>query len=153
MISSVPALAIASSACSVSTVGLISISSCAELRLQAVLHRVGKLPGKFQLIGGVEFGLELDGLDRRPAQPQRVDAHAVLTARHRLDLQRAAQGVRVVLQRDDALTAEVSGSIVTMPPLTSRGELGNPLMMDSKGSRYPSVVTSSLASTTSDASC
>ena len=103
MISSVPALAIASSASSVSTVGIDQHLELRELRMQAVLHRQRILVGKFELVGGVELGLDLDGLDRRPAQAQRIDAHAVLPARHRLDLQRARQRVRVVLQRDHAL--------------------------------------------------
>ena len=66
-----------------------------QLRMQAELRRlIGNCVGKFELIGGVEFGFELDGLDRRPAQPQRVHAHAILPARHGLDLQRAAEASR-----------------------------------------------------------
>ena len=74
-----------------------------QLRMQAKLRGDGKLIRELELVGGVELGFDLDRLDRRAAQAQRIHPHAVLSSRHRLNLQRAGQRVRVVLQRDDAL--------------------------------------------------
>jgi hypothetical protein len=44
------------------------------------------LRGELELIGSVEFRVELDGFDGGAAQAERVDADAVGAARHRLDL-------------------------------------------------------------------
>ena len=41
-----------------------------QLRMQAVLRGERKLIGKFELVGSVEFSLDLDRLDRGTAQPQ-----------------------------------------------------------------------------------
>ena len=72
-----------------------------QLRLDAQLHRVRILIGKFQLVGGVDLGVELDRLHRRPLQPQRLRAIAALAGA--LDLQSAGQRLGIVLQRDDPL--------------------------------------------------
>ena len=71
-----------------------------ELRVNAELGRRRVLIRKLQLIGRIDLDVELDRLDRRPGQPHRFRAVAALG--QRLDLQRAAERVRVVLQRDDA---------------------------------------------------
>ena len=71
--------------------------------MQTVLNGVRILLGELQLIGSVQFGFKFDGLDGGSAEPQRIDANAVLSARHRLDLKRAGQGIGVVLERDNAL--------------------------------------------------
>ncbi len=55
---------------------------------------------RFEGIGRVDFDLDLDRLDGRALEPQRLQVIAALAA-HPLDLQAARQGVRVVLQGDD----------------------------------------------------
>ena len=60
------------------------------------------LIGEFELVGGVDLGVELDGLDRRSLEAQGLRPLPGLRARG-LDLQRAGDGVRIVLERDDAL--------------------------------------------------
>ena len=93
--------------------------------MQAVLHGERILFGKLELVDGVEFGVDLDGLDRRPAQPQHVHPRTVSGSRHRLDLQRPRDRRPDCTAAQITLwTTEVSGSIVTMPPLTRRGERG-----------------------------
>ena len=74
-----------------------------QLRLQTKLRGDGKLPGKLQLVGGIQLDFDLDRLDRRPTQAQRIDASPILRALYSLNLERAAQRVRVVLQSDHAL--------------------------------------------------
>jgi len=44
------------------------------LRLDAELDRRAVLIGKFQLIGGIDLGVELDRLHRRSGQPHRFRA-------------------------------------------------------------------------------
>lgn len=68
--------------------------------MQADLRR--RAVGDFELIGGVDLGIDLDGFDRRPLEPQRLRAIPTLTA-HALHLQAARDGVRVLLQGDDTL--------------------------------------------------
>ncbi|MNQ63202.1 hypothetical protein D3C85_775760 [compost metagenome] len=72
-----------------------------ELGVNAGVARLGMVVGKFELIGGVEFGVQLDRLGRRTLQAQRLGHRAA--AIRRLRLQRAGQRLGVVLQRDDAL--------------------------------------------------
>ena len=68
--------------------------------MQSELHHVRIVVGKFELVGGVELGLDLEGFDRWPLQPQRLGAVAGLT--DALHLQRARNLVGIVLQRDHA---------------------------------------------------
>ena len=74
-----------------------------ELRRDAEIHRSGVAVGKLELVGGVDLGLELDALDRRALEPERLRALAGAVAAGALHLQRARQRVRIVLQRDNAL--------------------------------------------------
>jgi hypothetical protein len=69
--------------------------------VDAELGDVRVLVGELKLVGRVDLGFELDGLDRRPRQAQRLRAVAALA--DGLHLKAAAERVRVVLQRDDAL--------------------------------------------------
>ena len=96
-----------------------------ELRQDAELGGVGVLVRELELVGGVDLGFELDGLDRRPLEPQRLDRFRRLAAGS-CTWKRAGQRVGVVLQRDDrAAPRAVSASISTRPPLMSLGESGN----------------------------
>ncbi len=101
-ISSVPELASESTRSSCGAGGIDQRLQHRELRLDAALHRRAILIGEFQLVGGVDLGVELDGLDRRSLEAQRLRPLPGLRARG-LDLQGAGDGVRVVLERDDAL--------------------------------------------------
>ena len=60
------------------------------------------LVGEFELVGRVDLGVELDRLDRRTLQAERLRALAAAVAADALDLVAARERVRVVLQRDDA---------------------------------------------------
>ena len=127
MISRVPALAMSSSAIGLDG-GIDQHLQLRQLGMQPELHGQRKCDGKFELVGGVEFGLDLDGFDRRPAQPQRVDANAVLPARRRLNLSVRDNESGLYCSAITLWITLVSGSSVTMPPLTRRGEIGDPLI-------------------------
>ena len=64
-------------------------------------HDALVLVRELELVGGVDLGVELDRLDRRAGQPERLRAIAALGGA--LDLQRARQRVGIVLQDDDAV--------------------------------------------------
>ena len=68
--------------------------------MQSQRDRVRVVLGELELVGGVELRVELDRLDRRSGEPESLRAVAVATGA--LDLQRAREAVRVVLERDDA---------------------------------------------------
>src|SRR5262249_38311192 len=68
-----------------------------QLRANAVFGRRLVLIGKFQLIGCVDESVEVDGLDWRSFQAQRLRAIAGLAA-YGLHHQLSRQGFRVVLQ-------------------------------------------------------
>jgi hypothetical protein len=78
--------------------------------VQTVSHRQRELIGKLELIGGVEFGLDLDRFDRRTG----VDWICRVRERE--------SGLYCSAITD--WTTALSGSSVTMPPLTRRGESG-----------------------------
>ena len=93
-------------------------SSCRAGRID---HRLqgcerGKMPTSvrfgtgrgLELVRRVDLGVQLDGLRRRALEPQRLGVVGVVLPRG-LDLQRAAQCVRVVLQRDDPAPPTSSG--------------------------------------------
>ncbi len=64
-------------------------------------NRVGILLGRLELIGGFNFRFKLDGFDWRSGEAQRFGpVRAFLRA---LDLQRAGEGIGVVLQHDDVV--------------------------------------------------
>ncbi len=58
-----------------------------------------------ELLGRVDLRLELDRLDRRPLQPQRLGLVGAAAGARRLHLQRPRERVRVVLERDRAQDA------------------------------------------------
>ena len=67
-----------------------------ELRMDAELgHGAAAC---LHLVGGVDLGLELDGLERRRFEPQRLQAVARLRT-DALDLQRTRERVGIVLER------------------------------------------------------
>ena len=72
-----------------------------KLRLDAEGDGGGVPVGELQLVGGVDFGIQLDGLHRRAFEAHGLGAVAGLAAGG-LHLQGAGQRVRVVLQRNDA---------------------------------------------------
>ena len=76
-----------------------------ELRRDAERDGVGVAVGEFELVGGVDLGVELDRLDRRPLEPERLRALAAAVAADALHLVAARQRVGVVLQRDRALAS------------------------------------------------
>jgi hypothetical protein len=73
-----------------------------ELGMDAELHGVRIVVRVRELVGGVDLGFELDGLDRRALQAQSLRA-VLLVARERLRRQAAGQRIGVVLQRDHPL--------------------------------------------------
>ena len=82
---------------------------------------------------GIEFGIHLDGLHRRPAQAQRIHTRPVLCPLHSLNLQRARERVRVVLQRDHALygrSIRVHGDDATSDQAGRVGERAHCLCFD-----------------------
>jgi len=74
-----------------------------ELRRDAVGHRVGVVVREFELVRGVDLGLELDRFDGRPLQAKGLRTLAAAVATHALHLVAARERVGVVLQRDRAL--------------------------------------------------
>ncbi len=80
-----------------------------ELGLEAELGGDGEIFGLFELVGCIQLGLELDGLDRGAAKAQSIDADAVLAAGHSLYLEAAAERVGIVLKRDDVLHRGAGG--------------------------------------------
>ena len=71
-----------------------------ELRQDAGLPG-GRVP-VVELVDGVDLGVELVCLDRRALEPERLRAIRPAFGTDRLGLQRAAQRLGVVLQRDHA---------------------------------------------------
>src|SRR5678816_2521862 len=66
------------------------------------LDRVRILIRKLQLVGRIDFRIELDCLDRRSLEAQNLRAIAAALRTHSLNLKRASHGIGKVLQRDDA---------------------------------------------------
>ena len=69
-----------------------------QARRDAGGDHVGVLVGEFEAIGRVDVGLQPEGLDRRPLQPQRLGAIRPLAGA--LHLQATREFFGVVLQRD-----------------------------------------------------
>ena len=93
------------------------------------LDRVRILIGKLELIGRVDFGVQLDRLDRRAFESQ--DLRAIATTFGSRLPGFASERVTVSGKYCSEMmrrTAAVSGSIKTIPPFRSFGELGNVLM-------------------------
>src|SRR5262245_44244740 len=68
--------------------------------MEAELPRRRVLFGVLKLVGGIDLAVELDGLDRRPLEPQHLVV-AGSVGRRPLDLKGAAESIRVVLQDQD----------------------------------------------------
>src|ERR1017187_4619984 len=71
--------------------------------MQAILNGRGILTGELELVGRIEFRLQLDRLDGWSAQAEYIDTHSVLPAGRGLNLETAGQGIGVVLERDHGL--------------------------------------------------
>src|SRR5215467_9398154 len=69
-----------------------------ELRMNAYLRCLAI--GDLELVGGVDFRLQLDGFHRRALQAQGLDVIAALAC-DSFNLQAAGERIRVVLQRDN----------------------------------------------------
>ena len=80
-----------------------------ELRRDAELHRVRVLLRMLERIGRVDLGFELDRLDRRTLEAERLRALAAAVAARALHLVAARERVGVVLQRDGALDGAAGG--------------------------------------------
>ena len=93
-----------------------------------ILHGGLILIGKFQLIRGVDLRIQLEGLDRRPVSRSACsdscwpDPHAC-TCSVRVSV--SGLYCSVMMRR----TAPLVGSIKTMPPFNTWGELGNALIV------------------------
>jgi hypothetical protein len=75
-------------------------ASIGDLRLNSERDSVRVLVWILQHVGRVDLGFELDGLDRRTLEAQRLEVIGGVTACG-LDLHRPRERVRVVLERDD----------------------------------------------------
>jgi hypothetical protein len=73
-----------------------------ELRKDAELEGVRVLVRELELVRRVDFSVQLDRLNWRPLEAQDLGAIGAVRCRG-LDLEAAAERVRVVLQRDHAL--------------------------------------------------
>ncbi len=100
-----------------------SAASCGKMPSSVA---VVVLAREFELVGGVDLRVELDRLDGRALETQRLQPVAAVAGR--LHLQRARQRIGIVLLEITRSTAAIVGSSSTMPPLSRYGEPGKVVM-------------------------